>query len=292
MIVLLCWSAAADTLHLRNGGKFEGKLVEKTDTHYVFDVVGLGVQRFPVGQVLRIEESETVLDEYESRLKALDPADADAHFQLGLWCEEKKLRAQAKTLFERTLALDPDHAARRKKTGHVKVKGNWMKETAFREAVAKRALSIGLEMKSFLENHRLGRSRRLATEKLWYWPPEGWLVTKDPNLPGIYYLGPAVDGLPHELSLEILPSSVKQARERIDLKFLGDAGFRKLGDDTPVRAGNARGSRFSYRGGERDRPIARFHALFAYGDRTLHVSVSGYGFKAVLENILASFRIP
>ena len=70
ILVLLPDSVRGDTLHLKSGAKFEGELIEKTATHYVFKVRGIGVQRFKVGDVLRLEEKTSVYDEYAERKKA------------------------------------------------------------------------------------------------------------------------------------------------------------------------------------------------------------------------------
>jgi len=173
LLLLLGALARGDTLVLKNGGKFEGKLVEKTRTHYVFDIAGLGVQRFTLDQVRRVDKGETIQDEFERRRKDLDPKSADAQFRLGLWCEEKKLGRQAKRMFARALELDPDHAPTREKLGFVKHEGTWRTAEEAAKAEADAAMPIEERLVAILEAHRLGKTRRLASERIWYWPPEG-----------------------------------------------------------------------------------------------------------------------
>lgn len=75
-------------------------------------------------------------DEYEKRSAALKESDAEGHYRLGLWCEEKKLADSAKREFEKTIAAKPGHEAARAKLGHRKIDGVWASRD-IQDAVAK-----------------------------------------------------------------------------------------------------------------------------------------------------------
>lgn len=74
---------------------------------------------------------EKILD-YERRAKEVDPKDAEAHYQLGLWCLKNGLApfAPARREFEKVLALNPDHAGARKALDWKKEGGAWVKDYA------------------------------------------------------------------------------------------------------------------------------------------------------------------
>ena len=55
--------------------------------------------------------------------------DLEGHYQLAIWCKEKKLPTQADREFETVLKINPDHEDARKELGYVvKYEGKWMTE--------------------------------------------------------------------------------------------------------------------------------------------------------------------
>ncbi len=75
-------------------------------------------------------------DEYTRRAKELRDSDAEGHYRLGLWCEQKKLADSARTEFEKTIAAQPGHEAARAKLGHRKIDGIWVSRRVL-DAVSK-----------------------------------------------------------------------------------------------------------------------------------------------------------
>ena len=106
----------ADIIYLNNGQVLVGRVVERGDD-YVVVVTGGGIKALvEVERVEKIEEGEP--DEiYWRHLKETPERDADAHYELGLWCEKVKLPERAKEEFEKALILEPDHYGARKKLG-------------------------------------------------------------------------------------------------------------------------------------------------------------------------------
>jgi hypothetical protein len=72
--------------------------------------------------------SAAVLAEYNARRETINNT-PDAHFALGVWCEQKGLKAEAMVEFAATLALDAGREAAWKHLGFKRHKGRWMTES-------------------------------------------------------------------------------------------------------------------------------------------------------------------
>ena len=70
-------------------------------------------------------------------LRAKTPDTADAHWKLGLWCENNGLKGEAEIEFQAVTQLDPRRESAWKRLGYVKHNGRWM--TAERVAAEKAA---------------------------------------------------------------------------------------------------------------------------------------------------------
>lgn len=75
-------------------------------------------------------------EEYSRRAAQLKADDAEGHYRLGLWCEERKLADLAAAEFEKTIAANPGHEAARAKLGHRRIDGVWASRKVL-EAVAR-----------------------------------------------------------------------------------------------------------------------------------------------------------
>ncbi|HUW55666.1 MAG TPA: hypothetical protein VMZ92_03460 [Planctomycetota bacterium] len=82
-------------------------------TRIVFAVVVV------LGVTAAVRLAAVPADEYSSRQKALDMELAAEHYALGTWCDEQKLRSEAREHFESALALDPGHKEAALKLGEV-----------------------------------------------------------------------------------------------------------------------------------------------------------------------------
>ncbi len=125
--IFLCFIPAvvlADIVYLNTGGKVEGKIIERTlDSVKVKTVKG--VVDVPADDIDRIEECESVFDIYEKKLKELPEGDAQARFELGLWCKKKGLAEEAEKHFKEVVELSPDHEKARAELGYVKTARGW-----------------------------------------------------------------------------------------------------------------------------------------------------------------------
>jgi len=114
---------AADTVYLKDGVKIEGIVTEqgaKVRVKHRFGSVWL-----PRADVLRIERKKTVRQEYAKRMAQLAPDDADGHYRVGLWLAEHKRKSEAQKLFEKAVAIQPNHRAAHGALGHVFHNGAW-----------------------------------------------------------------------------------------------------------------------------------------------------------------------
>jgi tetratricopeptide (TPR) repeat protein len=130
-ITLFTGIAAADVVHLVNGGKVEGKITDLGDTLRVEH--RYGSITIPKSDVKRIEKKATLKELYEARLEKIDAKDPDARVNLGRWLQEKGWGSQALAEFRKAIELDPDHRAARKALGHVFYEGKWRTESEIME---------------------------------------------------------------------------------------------------------------------------------------------------------------
>lgn len=77
-------------------------------------------------QWIKKEEKNKI--DYEEQLAKLKDDDINGLYELGVWCESKKLQAEAQSVFEKVLTLDPEHFGAREKLGYIKYKAKWIKK--------------------------------------------------------------------------------------------------------------------------------------------------------------------
>jgi len=114
-----------DTVILKNGQKFEGKVVIKGDQVIVISERGSKMP-FPKNRVERVERGPAPWELYEQKAARVKPGDAEAHFELARWCRTRKLYRRAAKHFDAVLKASPDHAEAHKLLGHEKVGDKWM----------------------------------------------------------------------------------------------------------------------------------------------------------------------
>lgn len=127
LVALLCGtSSRADTLHLKDGAKLEGKIVAE-EKGSVTLATALGKMVIERSRIARIEKGPTAAEELAAREKAL-PADAsaDALFELAEFAKEKSLRRDRERLLDRVLARDPGHEKANIARGRVRHGDRWM----------------------------------------------------------------------------------------------------------------------------------------------------------------------
>jgi len=106
----------ADVVHLKSGVTIEGKVVDLGDQIKV--EMKFGSRTIPKQKILRIETAKSTREEFQRKLKTLDPENIEQHLTLAEWCEPRSLKEEAKLCLERVLAENPDHDFARDKLGY------------------------------------------------------------------------------------------------------------------------------------------------------------------------------
>ncbi|MHC4471523.1 MAG: hypothetical protein ACYS99_11225 [Planctomycetota bacterium] len=131
LVGLLAVPALADVVHLKNGGRIEGKVVDKGDAYEVTHRYGkITVKK---SDVVSIEKKATLAETYAKKRAAIDVKNADQLVALAKWCRENGWETQAVKDFRAALALDPDHRGAHTALGHVFYEGAWRTEDEIME---------------------------------------------------------------------------------------------------------------------------------------------------------------
>ncbi len=94
LALLLCRVCEADVVLLKTGKKLEGKILEETAKEVKIEVVfgkSKAVMKISRKDIEKIEMGELKSEEFNRRLKLLDPADLKGHKELQDWCQSHKL---------------------------------------------------------------------------------------------------------------------------------------------------------------------------------------------------------
>jgi hypothetical protein len=151
-LILLTSPVLADIVHLRNGGRIEGKIEIRGDQLIVTHRFGsVNVAR---KDVVRIEKKETLKDLYEAKRQGTDTGDPDQLVELGDWCRENGWGSQATKEFNAALGLDPEHRGAHAALGHVFFEGAWRTEREI------------MELRGFVEVDGKWMTRREAADAL------------------------------------------------------------------------------------------------------------------------------
>jgi hypothetical protein len=126
----------ADRITLRGGGQIRGKILpdpEHPDRVKVLSESGKTPLSFQKSQIVQVAAEPSVLDEYLLRCDKMAPS-AQVHYELGLWCEEHKLKDLAQLHFEAAVKNDKSYEPAHQKLGHVLVGDHWIWGDELREA--------------------------------------------------------------------------------------------------------------------------------------------------------------
>src|SRR6185503_16186811 len=96
LLLALVGTAGADEVVLKNGSKLEGTVLE--DGNKVIIDVGSGTVTIDRSEVKSIHRPEEQIQEYDRRVQALKPDDANGYYQTYLWARQQpgmKTRAHA-----------------------------------------------------------------------------------------------------------------------------------------------------------------------------------------------------
>jgi len=125
-----CFAWPRVTIETKDGRKLTGELLKldsrgaslKQDSD---EVVLRGAEIATVnGRTFRADDASV----YAILSELIPRNDADAHYQLGLWCKERDMRRQAMEQFGIAARLDPNHADARREMGLHFYRGRWWPE--------------------------------------------------------------------------------------------------------------------------------------------------------------------
>jgi len=102
-----------------------------------------------------------LLAEYNAR-RAKAPNTADAHWKLGLWCEQNGLKTQAEVEFLAVSQFDPRREAAWKKLGYIKHEGRWTTPAALaaQRAEAEAQRKADARWRPLLQKWKAGLARK------------------------------------------------------------------------------------------------------------------------------------
>ncbi|MEW6357032.1 MAG: DUF1570 domain-containing protein [Planctomycetota bacterium] len=98
----------ADIVHLTNGKTVEGNAEEEGGYIKITTTGGASV-KFPKSLVAKVEKQKSAQEVYAERVGQLKPDDAEAHYELAVWCREHDLMPEYGRLLEKALQINPDH---------------------------------------------------------------------------------------------------------------------------------------------------------------------------------------
>jgi len=175
LVALLgAFPAAGEVVHLKNGRHLEGEVLA-VEGGKVSIRTALGTLSLPESMVERIDGTESLLEMVERTLARLPAGDADGVFELARQCRDRGATTLARTLFERVLEIDSEHAGARRELGHVRHEGRWMTEAEARAArgevffrgrlMSAEASEQILARESFLESMARADARRREQQR-------------------------------------------------------------------------------------------------------------------------------
>ena len=118
-------AAVADVVHLTDGGKLEGKVIDAGDVVKV--VTRMGTVTLPKDRVAKIEKKKTSAELYKEKVAAVADNDAESHYKLAMWCKQNRLTKEKLAELKKVIEIDPDHAKARAALKYVKIDGKWVK---------------------------------------------------------------------------------------------------------------------------------------------------------------------
>jgi len=128
--------ARADRIMLRGGGQIHGKLIaDPSDPNHLTFVGEAGKKPiiYKPEQIIQVVPEKSALDDYVL-LRAKERSIAEEEYQLGVWCEDHKLKDLAENHFEAAIRLDAQYAPAHEKLGHVLSNDHWLNADEQREA--------------------------------------------------------------------------------------------------------------------------------------------------------------
>ncbi|MEA2631018.1 MAG: hypothetical protein QOE66_1237 [Chloroflexota bacterium] len=135
-VVAAVGEGRADRIMLRGGGQIRGKVLsdpQHPDRRTILTETGKTPLNFQKAQILEVHAEPSALDEYLERRDQAAPT-AASQYELGLWCDQHKLKDLARVHYEEALKLDKTFTPAHQKLGHVLYSETWLWGDELREA--------------------------------------------------------------------------------------------------------------------------------------------------------------
>jgi hypothetical protein len=131
---ILAGSALADVVVLTDGSKREGKIVKQDKDEVVLEIAQGRLKAQIIlkrSEIKSIEKGETanqkLVKEVAGRRKKLKAGDKAGWLEFAQWLEKQNgFSKDARTAYEKVVALDKDNEIARRKLGYRKVAGQWL----------------------------------------------------------------------------------------------------------------------------------------------------------------------
>lgn len=173
-------SAKTDVVHLKDGGKKEGSIVEETDEYVRLEIkIGKNTAsvKYAKSDVVKIERGKGAGADLADRLQKAG-TDVQALAELYKHCKDKNLRPQADYVAAKILTIDPDHALARQHFGSAKdSNGRWRREDTIEAEAGKFKFQGQWYTPEDLEK-KLASSGYVKRDGLWH-TKKTWSYTLD-----------------------------------------------------------------------------------------------------------------
>ncbi|MEW6359748.1 MAG: hypothetical protein AB1696_25645 [Planctomycetota bacterium] len=131
VILGLGFSAEGAKIKLKDGSELDGEIVEKGKTVVKIRIEGGLELEIDGDKIASVDGQAYAVDKraaYEEQLRALDDTKAAAQYELGAWCRERGMRAEAELHLRKAIEIDPMHAKANEALDRVFVdkEGKWM----------------------------------------------------------------------------------------------------------------------------------------------------------------------
>lgn len=123
--------SAEDVIVKLDGGRLRGEIVDE-DRFNVTIRTSAGVYKIPRSEISKVIKEGDLGDEFKKRWKSVDKYDPDKLFELGQWCESKKLEKEAKQCYDAALKIDSYHRRTREALGFRRYRGKWVTEEDYK----------------------------------------------------------------------------------------------------------------------------------------------------------------
>jgi tetratricopeptide (TPR) repeat protein len=119
---------AEDIVQILDGGTIKGYILEETEDHVLIRRKSGDIQEILQDDIDWIKHGPAFEAEFKKKWKETENKDADAFFELGLWCEDRGHLTETTKCFEHTISLNPGHQVAREKLGHMYYNGKWYED--------------------------------------------------------------------------------------------------------------------------------------------------------------------